>query len=446
MIRRLLVAALCAAAPTLALAGAPATISLSEAGDSRWRVVYSLEAPTAALRLVRNPDRSRLANWRADDSAFEIVRDGDADVIRRRDGAPFRQARFTAPARYAPLPKDYAPFSPFTDGGLLIYSGRFHACAGLDECAPTAAGEGVQWPVTIVAPRGARIIVKGRAYKRGAAFPDIESGTNIYVGRAKPVESGHVIGVIDAGFPADARDMLATLLPKLLDHFTKKFGPLDRKPMLYASLDPNPPKGSGFNYQGGVLPDQIFVHFYGEDWAHGAGDRLAGMLPWFFAHEAAHLFQRIGGRNRIPMEQSWVHEGGAEALAALAVEELGAATPEYVAKRIAAAQSACAAGLARLDGKPLNASADAGAFGNYYDCGLIMHLAIDREVRAASGGAKTLYDVWALFLARVAGGAPWDQETFLAAASDLGADASAQFARTLANEPQADPAAFLAAF
>lgn len=442
---RYLIAALIFVAPVQATAGPTARIALSEVDSDRWRVAYSTDSPVEALRLVRNPDLSRLADWRADDRAFEIVREGEADVVRRRDGASFREARFTVPARYAPLPKDYASFSPFTDGGLLIYSGRFHACAGPDDCAPETTGEAPTWRIAVTAPKGARIIVAGRAHRRAVEFLDIENGTYIYVGRARPIESSHVIGVIDAGFPADARDMLATLLPKLLDHFTGKFGPLDSKPMLYASLDRHPRSGSGFNYQGGVLPDQIFVHFYGEKWAHGAGDKLAGMLPWFFAHEAAHLFQRIGARANMPMEQSWVHEGGAEALAALAVDELDAAAPGYVEKRIDEACEDCAQGLRKLDGKPLNASAKAGAFGNYYACGLVMHIAIDREVRAASGGEKSLYDVWALFLERVSDGANWDQETFLAAARSLGAEHSTAFAQAIAAEPLSDPAAFLAA-
>ena len=41
--------------------------------------------------------------------------------------------KFTLTPTYRHLSKDYAPFSPFSDGGLLFHSGRFFACA--DECA-----------------------------------------------------------------------------------------------------------------------------------------------------------------------------------------------------------------------------------------------------------------------------------------------------------------------
>ena len=61
--------------------------------------------------------------------------------------------------------------------------------------------------------------------------------------------------------------------------------------MLYVSYDASHPKGRG--RQGGVLPDQVFIHFYGGKWPEemekpGFADELA----WHFAHEAAHLYHR----------------------------------------------------------------------------------------------------------------------------------------------------------
>lgn len=433
------------AAVSSALAGAPAAIDLSPASSDEWRVVYTAAEPVEAMSLWRAPDGSRAASWTPDDAAIELVHKDGSDIIRRKDGAAFRKVGFVMKARYVSLPKDYAPFSPFTDGGLLIYSGRFHACAGVGDCVAPAPDSALEWRVSVTPPKGARSIVHGKLHKGKTSFVDNDSGTNIYVGRTKPVESSHVIGVIDEAFPADARDALMNLLPKLLDLFTEKFGPLDAKPMLFASLDPYPPEGSGFNSQGGTLPNQIFIHLYGEKWAEGAGEKLKGRLPWFFAHEAAHLFQRTRESGDWNMDQSWIHEGGADALAALAVTDLEAVSPDYVQTRIGEALGVCASGLKKLSGKPLNASAEQGAFENYYACGLLMQLAIDAETKAASAGEKSLYDVWALFLDRVLSGAEWEQEVFLGAASDLGATGAADFAREIANEPLADPAAFLRA-
>jgi hypothetical protein len=269
------------------------------------------------------------------------------------------------------------------------------------------------------------------------------------VGKAQPLASSHFVAVIDPGLPPQVKAALYRLLPPMLDFFAARLGPLPFKPMLFASLDPKPPKDSGFSSQGGSLPGQIFIHLYGEKWAANAADKLEDVLPWFFAHEAGHLFQSTGsGADAYPIHQSWIHEGGADAFAALSIVKLGGVShsyvqQRYVQQRIESARAECAVGLQALAGKPLDASAQAGAFRNYYTCGLVMQLAIDADVKRTSHGARDLFDVWALFLARVRAGAPCNQDTFLSAASELGAAEAARFAHTLASVPQDDPLQFL---
>jgi hypothetical protein len=252
------------------------------------------------------------------------------------------------------------------------------------------------------------------------------------------------VAVLDGGLPPEARAALYRLLPPLMDLYTRRLGRLPFKPMLFASLDPDPPKNSAFDVQGGGLPGQIFFHLYGEKWAEDAKDTLQDRLPWLFAHEAGHLFQSLASSgDTYATEQSWIHEGGAEAFAALTTVELGVLDAAVLKARIEGAVAKCAAGLETLAGKPLNASAEAGAFSNYYACGLVIQLAIDAEVKRTSAGARDLFDVWAQFMARVRGGEPWNQDTFLRTASELGAAEGATFARALATVPQDDPLHFL---
>jgi hypothetical protein len=359
--------------------------------------------------------------------------------LRRKDHAAFQTVSLTVPARYVPLPKEYAPFSPYSDGGTLIYSGQFHV-----RDATSASPSADRWSFTVTPLPGAHLVVEGALQEPGFTFSDAGNGANIYVGNTQPLASSHFVAVIDRGLPPEVIAALYRLLPPMMDYFTRRLGPLPSKPMLFASLDPDPPKDSGFSMQGGGLPSQIFFHLYGEKWAEAATEQLLDALPWMFAHEAGHLFQSVESTARsYPKEQSWIHEGGAEAFAALTVVEFGGLSREHVEKRIEGAITECAAGLEALGGKPLNASAEAGAFGNYYRCGLVMQLAIDAETQGASRGARDLFDVWARFLSRVRGGEPFNQDTFLRTASDLGANRSATFARSLATTPQDDPLQFL---
>lgn len=436
----LIAIALCACAhePPPDSAGILPAISLRAADADTWRAEYALPRPAAALRFTRNPDDSRARRWRVEEG-FEIAHIDGADFLRRIDGGEFRSVSLEAPARYVQLPKDYAPFSPYSDGGLLIFSGQFHACAGPAECPDDA-----EWRFTVTPPPEVRLIVRGDVHDSAVTFTDGGDGMNIYAGRALPLETSHFIAVIDAGLPVHVRDALYDLLPPLMDLFTERLGALSAKPMLFASLDPNPPKGSQFSSQGGTLPNQIFIHLYGEGWREGAADNVTGFMPWFFAHEAGHLFQAVEGRpDAYSMEEAWIHEGGADAFAAFAIGKLGVAPPGYVEGRIKKALASCAKGLAALEGEALNASGAAGAFDNYYTCGLLIHIAIDAEVKAASTGERDLFDVWSLFLQRIQGGAEWNADVFLAAASESGATSSVNFARALAETPQADPEAFL---
>ncbi|MGH9869675.1 MAG: hypothetical protein ACREAA_16110 [Candidatus Polarisedimenticolia bacterium] len=412
-------------------------IWLAPSADGSWRVRYELGEPATSLGFTRAHSNWRVKRWTPVDE-LKLLHDGDGTRAQRVDGAPFREAAFDTPARYQHVPKDYAPFSPFSDGGLLIHTGQFHACAAGAPCPGDAA-----WPLSITPPMGAHSIVQGAVHTGAVDIRSSGSGTNVYVGSARPLEASHFIAVIDAGLPAEVKDALHRLLPPLMDHFTGLLGPLPEKPMLFASLDPHPPKGSGYNSQGGTLPNQIFIHLYGEKWAKGAGEQVGGRLPWFFAHEAAHLFQSAGVADDYTMEQSWIHEGGADAFAALTIAKLGGASDEYVNGRIKRALDECGSGLKTLDGKPLNASGETGAFENYYACGLLMQLAIDAELRRASEGKQDLFDLWSAYLGRLRAGAPTNQDTFLGVAGEMGARGAAAFARALATVPQRDPKAFI---
>ena len=434
-----LLLAACSVAPVApAPDGTTPAIELRPGAPGEWSATYTLAAPATALRFTRNPGDSRRPRWKLPED-FEIAHEDGVDLLVRRDGGAFAAVTASVPARYIMLPKEYAPFSPFTDGGLLVHTGQFHACAGRADCPGDA-----RWDLAVTPPEGARTIADGVVGAR-ADFADGGDGTNVYVGAAEPLASADFVAVIDRGLPESVRAALDSLLPPLMREFGARLVPPPRKPMLFASLDPHAPADGGLHVQGGVLPGQVFMHLASGDWSQATEQKVVGFLPWFFAHEAAHLFQFAGEKGGGDYtQQAWIHEGGADAFAALSVARLGG-TREYVAQRVDKAVGLCATGLRELGGHPLNASAEAGAFDNYYQCGLLMHLAVDAEVRRASRGKRDLFDVWADFLGRVRAGASWSQDAFLAAARRAGAGGSADFCLALATQAQQDPERYLRA-
>jgi hypothetical protein len=135
------------------------------------------------------------------------------------------------------------------------------------------------------------IIVNDKRVKGRASWIDKDDGRVVYIGATEPLATPELIAVIDGALPEAVRTQLFEQLPAFMQHFAVELDPLDERPMLFVSYDLSHPKGWG--RQGGVLPGQIFIHFYGNHWREEVKQpSFANDLAWHFAHEAAHLFQR----------------------------------------------------------------------------------------------------------------------------------------------------------
>lgn len=419
--RAVLLAVACAG--SAAAAGAPeaARIAITAPAKGDWTVAYTLPAPANELVFARSPDNSRAADWATPDG-FEIVLEGGSERVRRADGRPFSEVTFGVPPRYRELPKDYAPFMPFGDGGLSFYTGRMFACGG--EC-PDDAG----WTMSIAAAERS-ILVDGERHDARATWRDSGQGRNVYVGQAEPVVTGDVVALIDSALPQQMRSQLETQIPRFMAYFTQKLGPLGHTPTLFASYDVSPHDGRS-GRQGGTLPGQVFTHFYGDAWPSRIDDPdLPGQLAWFFAHEAGHLYQHdawVDGD-----VNAWIHEGGAEAFAALALRAEGAG--DVADAKIAGASRECAEAVAPTSVRDAIA---AGRFGAAYSCGLLISLAIDGAVQRASPGSDGLYAVWRDFIASRPPGRHTEDD-FLAAVARAGGDALADEVRAVVRTTSQD--------
>lgn len=388
----------------------PLTLTMSIETADRVAIEYASIEPTTSLHFVQELDGYRAQSWVPADDKFRWVKEGEGERIERADGKPFDRVKFVIPIDYRALPKSYAPFSPFSDGSALIHSGQFHACLALP-CKDTG-------PLTIAidAP-GQTVGVEGRRTPGRERFVSKDEGTNIFVGHLEPIEADGFIAIVDPDLPPSLRQHLDRSLPEAIGYFASAYGALSFRPELYVSIDDRPEPDGRHSTQGGTLPNQIFMHFDGAD----AKERLATgepyWLDWFFAHEAAHLFQQDKiGQLAGSDDAAWLHEGGADAMAALALIERGDAERSYVQNRAEQAEASCTTGLAIA---PLNRASAAGNFDLHYQCGLLIWLALDTELRMA--GRDGLHDLNRDFFARVRNGAEWDQRVFADTARALGA-------------------------
>lgn len=384
-------------------------LDLTVRPDETIVVTYRMAAPTQALHFAQALGGYRPEDWHPQSGSYRWVQDGTSERIERSDGGTFSVVQFILPMRYRALPKSYAPFSPFSDGSALIHSGQFHACLS----APCEGTDAL--PIDIKAT-GKTIGVEARRVADRTRFISRDEGTSIFVGRLMPEEADGFIAVIDPGLPPAARDHLKQSLPRAMDTFAQIYGALSFRPELYVSIDARPRKDGHVSTQGGTLPGQIFMHFDGEN----ARQRVTGAadfwLDWFFAHEAAHLFQQDKiGKLAGDETAAWIHEGGADAMAALALTRRGSEERAYVESRVRSAEAACAKGLAKA---PLDKATAAGNFDLHYQCGLLIWLAVDDSLRAKNGDG--LHAVNKTLFARVKGGASWDEKAFIAAAQKNG--------------------------
>jgi hypothetical protein len=95
--------------------------------------------------------------------------------------------------------------------------------------------------------------------------------------------------MIDTALPEEIKVKLNQSLPKIMAFFGSNLGEYNShvKPMLFASYS----NTSGKDIQGGVLPNQVFIHWDMDN----LNDRLKDKdfifaTLWMFAHEASHFY------------------------------------------------------------------------------------------------------------------------------------------------------------
>ncbi len=338
---------------------------IQKSSDGSWSVHYELSEPVLRLQFVRQPDTSRQTRWYSLTDQVVLESTDDEGFILHSSGKLFSTAVFRLTPTYTTLPKDYAPFSPYSDGGMLFHSGRFFVCA--ERCDGTQN----EWRISVKVPDGDNIVIDGEVRHGVAVWVDSDSGRNVYVGPSRPVIDDNVISVIDPGLPQSLKSALSVFLPQLMHYFSEHYGDLDSRPMLFASRSET--TNGRYGQQGGVLPQQVFMHWYGPE----LESRLEPLdVFWFFAHEIAHLYQKDAGRTE-PASALWIHEGAAEFMASLAVRRLMPDSEAYLKMRMQKARESCIEGLAMHS---LQESVNRQRFDLYYSCGLLLHAAIDRAM------------------------------------------------------------------
>lgn len=371
------------------------TATINKNADNKWSVNYQSDVPIKKLVFQRNPDDSRVKRWKPHSVDFVLSYIEGIEQVTRLDGKEFSQISFDLTPTYTPLPKEYAPFSPFSDQGMLFHSGRFFACAEI--CDDNLN----QWKLQVKAQDDDNIIVGGKIHRKEFSWLAKDNGTSVYVGKGTPLQDRNFVSLIDTHLPDTLKTLIANQLPKLITYFTKKMGALDYRPELFASHSST--SDGTYGNQGGTLPGQIFMHWYGR----AAIDHInSDATFWFFAHEVAHLYQREAGNIEIAKD-AWLHEGSAEYLAGVASRDISN-NPLILAQKLDIATQSCLAGLSKNSNYHQASAQDSRL---HYSCGLLLMNAIDLDLKQK----KTIdvFGLWSLFNLELAQGKPAEASTLI---------------------------------
>ncbi len=399
-----------------------------ESGE--WLVSYQLPQAVNQVFFYREGSLPR-GGWGLSDADLTLTADVDKQHrITGKQGKTFDRFSVRFASDYRTTPKDYELNFAFTDGGELLYTG--HLLLALNE------EDKISHDFTFKPEQGHQVIIHGQVDHEPHQWTDSElKGTYVYFGQAEPVESEHMLAVMDPGLPEWINSRMVQALPKLFAFYTQQTGmALNFKPVVFFSFTPG--EQSGTQYSGGTLPGLIQLNVKGNDWQQNTPNNLIG-VSHFLAHEAAHLWNSQLIVSDDDRDASWIHEGGADAFAVRALAHLGVLTDKEVLLEHEKYLNQC---IDALKTHPVTAFEQHRNFSVYYHCGAtiawLTELALQRKK-----AADDLFDFWATMMQRVStAGLSLTTEQYFKSMLQADQQALLLLILTLLEEPQVNPNAF----
>lgn len=297
------------------------SVEVRETSHGIWRASWRFPEPVSGMRFRRPAHHFREDAWRVLTPGYTLARDGESQVVRAADAAQVTAIEVEFPVDTRLFPREYEFFHRFSDGSVALYTGMLHA-ESLD-------GRLIAASVT-VDPGPAR----------GLVTTDTEGadGTYAYIGNIAPLHAAHITAVIDPGLPAwvayEVEQRTAAFFAVLAERTGHR---LERRPLVLFNFVPG--ALDGYAYRGGALPGLIHLSAVGDGW-HDADPGAVRALLKFIAHEAAHMWNADLVRYDAGAPP-WLHEGGADALAARLLVAAGIVGPSALADADAAALDEC---------------------------------------------------------------------------------------------------------
>ncbi len=347
-------------------------------GREGWEARYRLSAPTTRLAFL-TPFGSGRRSWQLRSLGMQLVAGENGDAIQATRGRTFKEVVLRLRSNTEQPPSQYPLNRRFTDGSELLYYGHLYARPARTSERP------LSYTVTLRPRPDEQVVVRGQRFAQATQWTeDLQRsrGTFAYFGTLPAVESRDIIAVVDPQFPPGLRAAFDVELPRLLQYFTRQLGvALSQRPQLFISLLPEGAPQLG----GDVLPGAISFEFAGTDWRDDTAEQKAAALQ-LIAHETAHLWN---GDAFLPAQEDapWMHEGGADALAWIALHDLELLSDTDLLGNLSDALNQCV-GVQGLARRSLQQAAREGRYELAYSCGSVMNFLVHADLRQRGGILK----------------------------------------------------------
>ncbi|MBO6505248.1 MAG: hypothetical protein JJ850_09985 [Kordiimonadaceae bacterium] len=330
------------------------TFTLERVEADLWRAEYCFDEPVDAVAFTRPLEGMRESHWTSVSDEMKLVHENGAAKLVSKNGSAFRCGSVDVKTYTALPPKNYYAFSPFSTGGMSVYTGYFTGDVQRD---------GTRQPFNLEAQ------FKGLPGEQVLGY-DLSNLVHqyVYFGGEQLHRFDGLTAVIDPAIPTSARDVIVGSIPEVNAELSTLFNLKPSEPYLVYMAGGELDAFDGTSIKGGTQKNQILFTLKGR-----GALRIAEEDPTFFAkltaHEVIHLWQRDiwpGLGDDFP----WMHEGSADALAYELMRRTGHYSLDQYENAWSSAQQKCAE---RLEISSVHLGPAKGNFRVVYECGALVN-------------------------------------------------------------------------
>lgn len=351
--------------------------TVTDLNNGQWKVSYQLDRPQSALIFSRSIGDYRASDWRSLIKGVGIKRVGGFDAIISDQAR--KDFSFTFTPSELQLNGDYTPFIKFSDGGVALFTGQFELLPIKNETAIKALNGnlhnyvGRQYNCEVLIKSEKPKIFKGQVYFDSVVDRFFGGGEYVFVGNSKITRGKSFIGVLDSDLPDWVTNRFDSDLESIFNGLNLLFSrDLPHTPTVLFAF--HGLEKLGISNAGGAIGNGLLVLESEGSLYKKQNERAHSYLLWFFAHEAAHLYQHKNSYYLHQLPDRWIYEGGANAIANYLLDDQSLTAQKTLSERKADAVNKC---VKYLDSGKLIAQAVYHPSRAHYYCGEVFSYITD---------------------------------------------------------------------